>query len=398
MILVCLVAVCWAAACDDSSASSDGSARDAGDRFADAADVDSADAPTVTDPSVYEDCAPYAVAGPNPVGVVSVEIGGEPVEVWYPAAEEPQDGAESVSYDLRDWVPEDDREKIPEDAPTTFETGAYRDVAIADGEHPVVIFSHGFAGYRMQSTAFTVHLASWGFVVASPEHPERGLAAVLEGNISFTGTEDVAALVATLDWLTQADADAGSFFEGRLAVESVGATGHSAGGRAALNTVVQDERIATVVGLAPALGVGGEDPTGVDARQVLVTGAKDSVVSAGNVVSYYDGQPAPKLYLEIAGAGHLAFSDICLIGEEEGGILQIAQDNGIRVSPVVATLARDGCRGNQLDPQEAWPIVHHFATAELRFALGVDDAPNGLDAEAAACFGGLVADFKSDMP
>ncbi|QDG52360.1 hypothetical protein FIV42_16915 [Persicimonas caeni] len=402
MPLVCLLIGFALVACDDDDISNpqDSGVSDAGDVTVDAvgdggegdAQAD-ADASQVPDPSTYAECAPYAVAGPNAVGVTTVEIDGAPVEIWYPAAEAPSDDQSPVTYDLRDWLPDDERDKIPEDAPTTYTTDAYRDLAIADGEHPVVLFSHGFAGYRMQSTEYTTHLASWGFVVASPEHPERGLEAVLNNNINFTGTEDIGALVGTLDWLEGADAEADGFFEGHLKLDEVGATGHSAGGRAALATAAQDERIVSVVGLAPALGVGGEDPTGVDARQVHIAGGDDGLVSPGGIRSFWDDQPAPKLYLSIAGAGHLAFSDICLIGQEAGGILQIAQDNGVSVNPVVVGLASDGCRDDQLAPQASWPVFHHFATAELRFALGLDGEPTSLDEAASQCFGDLVEDY-----
>ena len=35
---------------------------------------------------------------------------------------------------------------------------------------PLLVFSHGNSGYRQQSTFLTTHLASWGFVVAAPDH------------------------------------------------------------------------------------------------------------------------------------------------------------------------------------------------------------------------------------
>ena len=38
------------------------------------------------------------------------------------------------------------------------------------GPFPGVVFSHGMAGHRRQSTFLCTHLASHGFVVASPDH------------------------------------------------------------------------------------------------------------------------------------------------------------------------------------------------------------------------------------
>ena len=47
------------------------------------------------------------------------------------------------------------------------------------GRFPLVVFSHGYAGFRDQSTFLTSWLASWGFVVAAPDHHSRDLTAVL---------------------------------------------------------------------------------------------------------------------------------------------------------------------------------------------------------------------------
>ena len=51
-------------------------------------------------------------------------------------------------------------------------TSAAADVAFRfdDGPYPVVFFSHGSGGIRMQSTYLTVALASHGYVVVSPDH------------------------------------------------------------------------------------------------------------------------------------------------------------------------------------------------------------------------------------
>ena len=44
-------------------------------------------------------------------------------------------------------------------------TPSYRDVAVADGRFPLVLFSHGNGGIRFQSFFFAAHLASHGYVV-----------------------------------------------------------------------------------------------------------------------------------------------------------------------------------------------------------------------------------------
>ena len=57
-------------------------------------------------------------------------------------------------------------------------TEAFEDVpASADGPFPYVVYAHGFAAYPSVSSGLTSHLASWGFVVASPALQASGVAA-----------------------------------------------------------------------------------------------------------------------------------------------------------------------------------------------------------------------------
>ncbi len=73
------------------------------------------------------------------------------VEVWYPSS---GDGS-PVDYGL------------PYDLPST----ATRDATPAGSDHPVVAFSHGHGGSRLQSIYLTEQLASHGLVVVAVDHP-----------------------------------------------------------------------------------------------------------------------------------------------------------------------------------------------------------------------------------
>src|SRR5690606_13042077 len=117
-------------------------------------------------------------AGPWEVGVTTVEAGDRAYEIWYPVDPGDQgDRARDVYY-IRDWLPEVIDALLPADANPPYVTNAYREApASADGPFPLVIFAHGAASFRMQSTELTTHLASWGFVVVSPDYLERGLSA-----------------------------------------------------------------------------------------------------------------------------------------------------------------------------------------------------------------------------
>lgn len=334
--------------------------------------------PPTPDPSCGG-VAAYANPGPYPVGVTTLSISNTLVEVWYPAAE----GGEVLnSYDLRDWLGAV-AQQIPDGDAPRVQTRAYRGVPVAAGRHPIVVFSHGLGGYRSQSTFFTTHLASWGFVVAAPDHPERGL------RLLFSPTAPVfdlapQTMLQTVALLAEEDRRArGPFFE-RLDLGRVAAAGHSAGGAAA-GIAAQDPAVATWIGHAGAEG-GARKPA------LIFAGATDDTVSAGGLASIYEDLtgPSPQRFLSIAGAGHLAFSDICLIAEEQGGLISLARAYGIEIPALFAPLATDGCEVGDLAPERAWPVINHYSTAHLIEVLDLPQAGPGFDADVRACFGPLV--------
>ena len=42
----------------------------------------------------------------------------------------------------------------------------------------------------------------------------------------------------------------------------------------------------------------------------------------------------------------------------------------------------DGCQDEALPPEEGWPTISHFVTAQLRWAFGFDEEPIGLSQDA----------------
>lgn len=357
-------------------------------------------APAYPDPKIYEACAPYAVRGPYAVGVTTLMVDGAAVEVWYPAPKGAEASLDPDVYDLRDWLPDDFRAKIPESEPTRYVTSAWRGLPFAQsGPVPLVLFSHGFAGYRLQSSELTAHVASWGFVVASAEHPERNLGAVLSGDLggvaSLASVEVLRQVYAAMQVEQTRE---GGFFEGRLDLERVGLMGHSAGGRTAIYTA-PEEFVDAVVGLAPAVaGFGADDQAPVQALvkpTLFILGSRDAITREASIRSYYQEQPLmSRAYLSVEGAGHLAFSDICVIGRERGGVAQLAVDNGVLVPTALRVLSQDGCKARDLLPERAWPMIHHFSVSYLRHQLGVDEVAVGFGQEAAQCFGEMTRSFE----
>lgn len=326
--------------------------------------------------------AAYANPGPHPVGVTTLELDGVPVEVWYPATRE---GEARDVYDLRDWLSEVVQQSIPDEDAPRFETNAYRDVPALEGAHPLVVFSHGLGGYRAQSTFFTTHLASWGFVVAAPDHPERGIA------LLFTPSPPVfdeapATLVRTAARMRAEHEDPTSPLFGRVDLSRAAVVGHSAGGVAA-SIAAADPAFSAWIGHAGA----GAGPA--DAPALVIAGATDDTVPASSLrADFMDLEGEGHRYFEILGAGHLAFSDICLIAQEEGGLLPLARKYDVPVPELFEALATDGCEPGDLRPAQAWPVINHYSTAHLFAALGLPEAEPGFTEGARACFGPLVRD------
>lgn len=320
----------------------------------------------------------YAEAGPFPVGVTTLELpSGPSVEVWYPAVEG-TDG--TVTYDVRDFTPPAIRDILTGDAEATFTHDGARDVDVADGTFPVVLFSHGFTGMRLQSSFLTSHLASHGMVVVAPDHPSRDLTNVLGGTASGDRDESVADLLGALDLITEEGDTAGGRFEGRIDASRVAALGHSAGGGTILGAAL-DERVDGYVSMAAG---GPEDPADFpDVPSFFLAGTEDQVVTAAERTRpAFEAAPAPSWYWELAEVGHNGFDDFCTFGNGTG-IIGVAEASGLGglldAQPQLRALGEDGCVPPSAPVDQAFPIVRHGVTSWLTWLFGDTEAPVGFD-------------------
>lgn len=316
-----------------------------------------------------------AAAG-APVGVRTVEAEGETIEVWYPASEGTEGELDVV--DFHDLVPQAFLDVTPELDIPTFTQQAYRDAPLRTlgATLPVVIFSHGFGGFRTQSVELTAHLASRGYVVVSADHPGRTVGDVVPClitpspapcTISFGNFDDDPAVEDVghvLDWL-----ESGPDFlvEGDgLDLERIGIFGHSAGGGTTTAIANADTRIAAAL---PMAGAGTFER---DLPSAVIGGSCDGIVGEADLVGSGDG--ASQGYFSLTAAGHLAFSDLCRA--DLGGLAdQIAarpDANGLFLTGL-RTLATDGCPGATpsasletcdtfLDLDTSGPILRHAVT------------------------------------
>ncbi len=339
-------------------------------------------APTTTvDPAALAQA--YSGAGQHPVGVTTLTLpAGNKVEVWYPAVA----GSTGIeTYDVRDFTPEAIRAILTADVPATHSYAAARDADPAAESFPLVLFSHGYTGIRMQSTFLTAHLASWGMVVAAPDHPSRDMLHVL-GNDPAT-SDPVAELLGCIDLVT-ADARLGAHVD----AQHIGAVGHSAGGGTVLGAA-HDPRVNGYVSMASGAFASdaraGPAPL-PDRPSFFLAGSVDGVVPVGTVTrpTFVDA-PTPSLLWVIDGVGHNGFDDFCTFGNGTG-IIGVAQASGLGpvldAQPQLRKLGEDGCVSPAVPVDTTFPIINHAVTAWLRHVFGVDPDPVGLGPNVAGSY------------
>jgi dienelactone hydrolase len=347
------------------------------------------DAPTTTeavDPA--EVALAYAERGPYPVGVTTyTRSGDQKVEVWYPAVEGTT-GTET--YDVRDFTPPAIRDILTADVPVTFSYEASRDAAAAEGTFPVVMFSHGFTGMRLQSAFLTPHLASYGMIVVSTDHPTRDMFNQLGGTAANATQDAVTDLFESLDLVIAENETAGSIVEGRVDADRVSSMGHSAGG----GTVFQaasDDRIDSYVSLASgAFAAEGEEPVMPDKPSFFMAGALDAVVTPEERTRpAFEAAPSPSRLWILDKVGHNGFDDFCTFGNGTG-IIGVAQASGLgpllESQPQLVRLGEDGCKEPNVPVEEVFPIIRHATTAQLLYWFGVDAEPVGIGPEVAEAY------------
>jgi len=333
-------------------------------------------APTTTEPAEPEVTpAELAVAGPDEVGVTTRTLPeGGLVEIWYPADDSA--AGQTDTYRVSDFLPPDIAGLISPDLDDTFTIDAGRDAAAAtDGPYPIVLFSHGAASFRLQSSELARHLASWGIVTASTDHPSRDVFNRL-GGTSEGQPPAIDQMRSMREYLTTLDDD--PILGGVLDNDRVALGGHSAGG----GTVAEMAADPGILGyVSYASGLGDEAP---EVPSLFVAFTLDMiVVPAERTQPAFERAPSPSWYWLVDGAGHLAPSDLCAIGGDST-LIDLADASGLGpfIEDGLRVLATDGCEEPNLPVQDVWPAVHQSSTGFYRWVFGIDEEPVGLDESA----------------
>ncbi len=233
-------------------------------------------------------------SGPLAVGTVSLYLvdedraeiyGPEPggprelmIQVWYPA--DPDPGAEPGPWtdDLAEIGPANaERLGFPSfvlDHLALARTNSYPDASLssAEEEYPVILYSHGWTGFRTVNVDQSEALASHGYVVVAVDHTYGSIMTVLPDGRALGVDEnalpdedqvgarayqaaaqtlvevyaaDLAFVLDSLEVINEDD----DRFAGRFDLERIGLFGHSTGGGAVVTLCHSDERCKAAAGL-----------------------------------------------------------------------------------------------------------------------------------------------------
>ncbi len=353
----------------------------------------------------------FAQPGPYAAGTARVVLAnGDPVQLWYPVDKPTVQGLVPYTYHLRDWLTDAEATSPAlTGMPDAMQTDSYLNAPMAtdtapsgdpNGAFPIVLFSHGSASYPEQSSFLTEHLAQWGFVVAAPDHRSRDLATVLadptdpSAEAAAPTDSDIDDLDNTLHYLHQQAAKPGSPLTAPLDFSKVGVLGHSSGGGTAV-TMADSPAIRTYVAMAPAPGT----PPSTHKPGLIMYGSADAVVPPTDVNQLYKALPTPKRVIVIKDAGHNVFDDVCTVGA-----------NGKRLSDFLkhvttaneglqawATNVPDGCYPPDVFPTTARPLIDQATTAQMRYGMGIDRNPVGLDSGLDNAFPGVRSTYAQKL-
>lgn len=336
----------------------------------------------------------YSEPGPYAVGYTESKLAdGRQVVIWYPSTEQATKGHAREAIDVASLLSPELQAKIPAEDRVKYPADAYRDATPRPekGGYPVVVFSHGFAGFPEQSVTLTTHLASWGYVVAAPDHVERSLDGLLgTAARGVTKSTDPEVLSATLDFVEAQSTKSGSLLHGTVDDDKAAVAGHSAGAGAAYRAAGSDPRFKTWISYSVGSGSDGSDaapPEAPGKPGMVMLGTKDGIIAPSESKAVYAGMQSPKYLVSVTGAGHLVFSDLCLIGADKGGIVNIAKTLNLPIPDELLKLGSDGCGDAYPPTDEAFPAIDSASVSFLRWVFETDAAPDALTTKALAPLG-----------
>lgn len=318
--------------------------------------------------------------GPFEVGVTTWELedptrvndDGAPrrlrVEIWYPA----HGGGATDEYNLVAEAPAELSARLA-GVDARFAQDASRDAPPdrTGAPYPVVLFSHGNGGIRIQNYDLMSHLASHGHVVIAPDHTGNTLWDGLLGELTLESS--LAAFeerLADMPFVAEAVTNDDGVLRDLADRELWAVMGHSFGGSISLALTSEsrrgppDERFRLAIPMTP--GTGALPLLGYDTIRsrvpVLFFGAqRDHTISwERDQLPGYERMPEPKVLAAVREAGHFSYTVLC---RPELEMLATAAGEDI------GDLLADGCGPDFIEPSEMSRVLRWLTTSFLHAYL-----------------------------
>jgi len=351
-----------------------------------------------------------APGGPYPVGTLTVMLVDdsrrefysddptEPraimVQVWYPAQTTGGKPAAWIDYaDVFGPVMAQYLE-LPEyflDHVRYSRSHAYTDAPPRESNAPlpVLLFSHGWNGFRAQNTYQMEELASYGYVVLAPEHTYGSIVTLFpDGQVAYNNPQAMpydddlsdeefrpianrliqqwsGDLSFILDVLgsNQLEGTLGEL-SAQLDLTRVGVLGHSTGGGAIVDFCARDPRCAAGLGMDTYMKPVSDKVIAQGLSQPFLFMFSETWPSESNTLLFdalYTNQAGPGAVLSIAGTAHYDFSDLPAFSPLAHRLGLKGPLNGGRVLEIIRTYSvgffDEYLRGNKPGPLPEYPEV-----------------------------------------
>jgi dienelactone hydrolase len=300
------------------------------------------------------------------------------VRLWYPASAEL--GCKRADYtSAAVWSYFAELTRLPLPAVTT---NSCLDAPVADGEHPIVVFTHGYTGTFTDYTFLVEELASRGYIVVSIDHtyeatavefPDEHFVKSLVGshltNSWQTDDETLSSALTVrlddvkfvIDELQRLNTSTGSPFAGRLDLTRLAFAGHSLGGLTAWFGVQRDARFKAAVLLDPYLP---DIPLGSTETPVMLF-TMGSEQQNEDECQLWSDLLGPRFSVNVRGAEHVTPSDLIWLAKGAVKSGPMGPDKTIEaLREYIAAFLDTNLQGRPLDPLLTGPSAE-FPDAEV---------------------------------
>jgi acetyl esterase/lipase len=224
----------------------------------------------------------------------------------------PSPSGQTVNFIARVYYPSYDPAAFADPDNPNFEG-----IAVADGQHPLVVFGHGQYSLGAPTnylgmTNLMHHLASWGYIAVSVnlDVVQGGWSSHQHG-IPQRGE----LLLSAVDRMLQLNGDPSSLFNGKIDASRIALIGHSRGGGGAISAVNRNLAQGSPRAIKALATISPVDfstqPVQAGVPHLSLYGSWDGDLDDGEGPRIWDGgvRTAQKQLVEIYGANHFHFTD-----------------------------------------------------------------------------------------